>query len=139
MEYQGIPASLQRSLDNTRVEYVPLGTSGLQVSLPILGAMSLGSPQGMPWALSEEPSLEVLKAAYDCGMNTWDTANTYSNGLSEEVIGKAIRKFNLPRQKLVIMTKCAFHVAEDPDIFVPMFSDPLHRSKDYVNQGGKHS
>lgn len=43
----------------------------------------------MPWVLEEEESLPILKAAYDRGLNTWDTANVYSNGVSEEIIGKA--------------------------------------------------
>jgi aryl-alcohol dehydrogenase-like predicted oxidoreductase len=43
--------------------------------------------------------------AYDCGINTWDTADTYSNGLSESIIGKALKKYLIPRGKVVIMTK----------------------------------
>lgn len=131
------PPSLKISLDATRVEYVKLGSSGLRVSWPILGAMGLGGPQMAPWVLDEETSLEVLKTAYDCGITTWDTANSYSNGLSEEVIGKAIRKFNLPRHKLVLMTKCAFCVGEEMDVIGALFAEQLGQSKDYVNQGGK--
>ncbi|KAK9313118.1 NADP-dependent oxidoreductase domain-containing protein [Lipomyces starkeyi] len=55
------------------------------------------------------------QTAYDGGINTWDTANAYSNGVSEEIIGKAIRKFGIPREKLVIMTKCGFAVGEQPN------------------------
>ena len=132
-----VPPSLQRSLEATKVEYVKLGSSGLRVSWPILGAMTLGGGGMAPFVLSEEESLDVLKAAYDYGINTWDTANTYSNGLSEEIIGKAIRKFDLPRQNLVIMTKCAFCVGKDPKIFGALFGEQLQQSKDYVNQGGK--
>ncbi|CCF38993.1 aldo-keto reductase [Colletotrichum higginsianum] len=131
-----LPTSLQKSLDATKVEYVNLGASGLRVSVPILGGMSLGSSEWMDWVLDEEESCEVLKAAYDRGINTWDTANMYSNGVSEVVIGKAIKKFNIPREKLVLMTKCAIHVGEETSMFAPMYAQQLAQSKDYVNQGG---
>jgi len=132
-----LPTSLQKSLNETKVEYVNLGSSGLRVSVPVLGGMSLGSEQWAPWVLDEEDSLEILKAAFDRGINTWDTANMYSNGISEEIIGKAIRNFNIPREKVVLMTKCFLYVAEEPGIFSPMFSEQMSQSKDYVNQGGE--
>ncbi|KAJ5908159.1 hypothetical protein N7495_000841 [Penicillium taxi] len=132
-----IPASLQQSLDETKVEYVQVGSSGLRVSRPILGCLAFGKPQPFaPWILDEETSLEILKVAYDRGVNTWDTANTYSNGLSEEIIGKAIKKFNIPRQKVVIMTKIGFHVGEEIDVLGAAFPDEMGQCKDYVNQGG---
>lgn len=59
-------------------------------------------------------ALELLKAAYDRGLNTWDTANTYSNGASEEIVGKALKKFNIPRHKVVILSKCRWGVGEEP-------------------------
>ncbi|KAF6816060.1 aldo-keto reductase [Colletotrichum sojae] len=131
-----IPASLQKSLDSTKVEYARLGTSGLRVSVPILGGMSLGSSEWAPWVLDEEASIEILKAAYDRGINTWDTANMYSNGVSEEVIGKAIKKYNIPRQKLVLMTKCAIYVGEEVSMAGPALGEHMAKSKDYINQGG---
>ncbi|XDG04686.1 hypothetical protein ABKA04_004301 [Annulohypoxylon sp. FPYF3050] len=131
-----IPASVQKSLDGTKVEYVRVGSSGLRVSTPILGAMSLGSTKWMPWVLDEEASVEILKAAYDRGLNTWDTANAYSNGLSEVVIGKALQKHSIPREKVIIMTKCFLHVAEEVSVFSAPFGQVLDKSKDYVNQGG---
>ncbi|OHF03275.1 aldo-keto reductase [Colletotrichum orchidophilum] len=131
-----VPASLQKSLDATKVEYVNLGASGLRVSVPILGGMSLGSSEWAPWVLDEEASLEILKAAYDRGINTWDTANMYSNGVSEEVIGKAIKKFEIPREKLVLMTKCFIHVGEETSFHATMFPQQVRQSKDYINQGG---
>jgi len=137
MAVMTLPPSLQKGLDATKVEYVKLGSSGLSVSLPILGGMSLGSKEWAPMVLDEEESLELLKAAYDRGINTWDTANAYSNGLSEEIFGNAIRKFNIPREKVVIMTKCFLHVGEEPSINAAMFGLQLSQSKDYVNQGGE--
>jgi aryl-alcohol dehydrogenase-like predicted oxidoreductase len=132
------PQSLKESLESTRVEYVKLGLSGLNVSWPILGTMSFGSAKsGGPWALDEDTSLEILKAAYDCGINTWDTANSYSNGLSEETIGKAIKNFGIPRQKVVLMTKCAFGVGEEPNVHGFLFGEHFDKSKDYINQFGQ--
>lgn len=89
-----------------KVEYRRLGASGLKISNPILGAMSLGSAAWQPWVTEEEEALPILKAAYDIGINTWDTANVYSNGVSEKVIAKAIKKYNIPRERLVLLTKC---------------------------------
>lgn len=89
-----------------KAEYRQLGKSGLRVSVPILGAMSLGDKRWQPWVIEEDEALPLLKAAYDRGLNTWDTANVYSNGVSEEIIGKAIKKYQIPRHKLVICTKC---------------------------------
>jgi aryl-alcohol dehydrogenase-like predicted oxidoreductase len=131
-----LPLALQESHDETKVEYVRLGVSGLRISVPILGAMSFGSSQWLSWVLDEDASIEILKAAYDRGMNTWDTADMYSNGISEEVIGKALKKHNIPREKLVIMTKCCLHVADQPDIFTPPLQQEMSQTKDYVNRGG---
>ncbi|KEP49402.1 putative aryl alcohol dehydrogenase [Rhizoctonia solani 123E] len=57
--------------------------------------------------------LKHIKAAYDAGIQTFDTANAYSNGLSETILGKAIEKFNLPRDEIVVMTKVYFPVAKE--------------------------
>ena len=61
----------------------------------------------------------------------------YSNGSNEEVIGKAMTKFNIPRHKLTILAKCMGTVPEEPDIFNWAFEANMQQSKDYVNQGGK--
>ena len=132
-----LPASLKRSIDETKVEYTQLGASGLRVSVPILGGMTLGSSKWDHISLDEAASLEVLKKAYEIGITTWDTANAYSNGLSEEVMGKAMKKFNIPRQKLVILTKCWGYLGEDIGINGFMFSAQMEQTKDYVNQGGE--
>lgn len=60
----------------------------------------------------------------------------YSNGVSEEIIGKAIKKYNLPRHKLVILSKCFAFVGEEPSIKAPGIEAELRRSRDYVNQHG---
>jgi len=119
----------------TQVEYRNLGKSGLRVSVPILGTMSFGTDKWMPWVLNEDKALPILKAAWDLGISTWDTANTYSNGESERIIAKAIKKYNIPRSKLVILTKCMFPVHEDPSVF-SMAVPNLRNTRDYVGMAG---
>jgi aryl-alcohol dehydrogenase-like predicted oxidoreductase len=94
------------------MEYARLGSSGLKVSKVILGAMSYGTPKWQEWVLDEEKSLPLLKHAYDVGINTWDTANIYSHGVSEKIIGKALKQYDIPRNKVVILSKCYFGVNE---------------------------
>ena len=62
-----VPTSLQNSVDATKVEYVQLGSSGLRVSVPILGTMGIGSKEWQDWVMEEKEGLEVLKAAWDRG------------------------------------------------------------------------
>jgi len=96
--------------EGKKVSYVRLGSSGLKISRIILGCMSYGSPEWLKWVLPEEESIKHIKAAYDAGINTFDTANMYSNGHSEIILGKAIKQLNLPRDEIVIMTKIFFAV-----------------------------
>jgi hypothetical protein len=128
-----------RSIAETKATYKRLGTSGLRVSVPIFGAMSFGDPAWQPWVIDEEKALPLLKAAYDRGLNTWDTANVYSNGVSEEIIGKAIKKYEIPRNKIVILSKCYGYVGEEPGIRGIMYGQEIAKSKDYVNRGGEFS
>lgn len=118
--------------------------------------MSFGSSkwEGSPWVLDEEESFKVIKAAWDGGINTWvsqtcnsfckggllfitqdsnpvqDTADTYSNGKSEIILGKAMKKFNIPRSKVVIMTKIFNPVMNDDSRPASVNDGPL------VNQMG---
>ncbi|KAH7135725.1 NADP-dependent oxidoreductase domain-containing protein [Dendryphion nanum] len=96
-----------------KMQYVNLGKSGLKVSKVILGTMSYGSSEWQDWVLDEEASLPLLKHAYDVGINTWDTADVYSHGRSEKIIAKALKQYNIPRSKVVILSKCHFGVIED--------------------------
>ncbi|TFK23352.1 Aldo/keto reductase [Coprinopsis marcescibilis] len=117
------------------VPYVRLGNSGLKVSKIILGCMSYGSSKWQGWVLDEEESLKHIKAGYDAGINSFDTANVYSNGESEVVLGKAIKKFNLPRDEIVVLSKVYFTVGKSVDedfIISPSEAD----AKGYVNQHG---
>ncbi|KAK4507127.1 hypothetical protein PRZ48_000861 [Zasmidium cellare] len=125
-----------KSINDTKAHYVRLGKSGLRVSVPILGAMSFGHKDWQPWVLEEKEALPLLKAAYDRGLNTWDTANVYSNGVSEEIIGKALKEYKIPREKVVILTKCYGYVGEEPGVRGIMYGQKIADSKEYVNRGG---
>ncbi|KAL4866216.1 hypothetical protein BDV12DRAFT_210657 [Aspergillus spectabilis] len=118
-----------------RMEYQCLGKSSLRISRIILGCMTFGNPswEGSPWVLSEEQALPLLKKAYDCGINTWDTANTYSNGRSEVIVGKALREYSIPREKVVIMTKLYYPVM---DIDSNARPNPAINDGPLVNQMG---
>lgn len=131
-----LPKSLADSLANTKPEYKRLGKSGLRVSVPILGAMSIGCKDWLEWVIEDNEALPLLKAAYDRGLNTWDTANAYSNGMSEQLIAKAIKIYEIPRHKLVILTKCYGCVGEESNVFTFKYRHLVNQSKDYVNQGG---
>jgi len=114
------------------MEYIRLGNTGLKISKIILGCMAFGSSkwEGSPWVLDEEEGLQLLKVAYENGINTWDTADTYSNGQSEIIIGKALKKFNIPRQKVVILSKIFNPVMDDDSRPASVNDGPL------VNQMG---
>ncbi|KZP03464.1 Aldo/keto reductase [Athelia psychrophila] len=123
------------SIQNKKsMPYVRLGTSGLKVSKIILGCMSYGTPGWQSWVLEEEEGIKHIKAAYDAGINTFDTANVYSNGASEITLGKAIKVHNLPRDEIVIMTKLFGTVGRTPVLLdgPPAELDAAR----YVNQRG---
>ena len=97
------------------MEYIKLGESGLRVSSIILGCMSFGDPgRGThEWSLPEEASREIIKAALDAGVTTFDTADVYSLGASEEITGRALRDF-AKREQVVIATKVNGRMYEGP-------------------------
>ncbi len=88
------------------MKYVRLGRSGLQVSRLCLGCMSYGEPDRgrHPWSLSEQASRPFLKKSLDLGINFFDTANVYSDGSSEEIVGRALGAY-APRDDVVVATK----------------------------------
>jgi len=98
--------------------------------------MSYGTFKWVDWVLDEEESIKHVKAAYDMGINAFDTANVYSNGLSEEVLGKAIKQHNLPRDEIVVMTKFWFVLNHDPRRGIVMMSDEEKCKNRYTNQFG---
>src|SRR4051812_9363190 len=110
------PAELTQ---NIRMDYVTLGRTGLQVSRVCLGCMSYGqakTPGILQWAwtLSEENSRPHIKRALESGINFFDTANVYSNGESELVLGRAIRDFTR-RDEVVLATKVWGPVRQGPN------------------------
>lgn len=88
------------------MEYTRLGNSGLEVSRICLGCMSYGVPErgAHPWTLTEEESRPFIKKALELGINFFDTANVYSDGTSEEILGRALKDF-ANRDEVVIATK----------------------------------
>ncbi|KZS97180.1 Aldo/keto reductase [Sistotremastrum niveocremeum HHB9708] len=124
------------SANTPQVEYRRLGNSGLRVSVPIIGAMSFGDKKWSPWVLEEDEALPLLKAAWDRGVNTIDTANQYSGGVSEVIVGRFIKQYNIPRHKLLILTKCFFPTTEE-DHSLQVYAHPeLRDTQDHVNQCG---
>lgn len=88
------------------MDYTRLGRSGLEVSRICLGCMSYGQPDRGPhaWTLDEASSRPFLRKALDLGINFFDTANVYSDGTSEEIVGRALKDF-VPRDEVVLATK----------------------------------
>ncbi|HEX4751164.1 MAG TPA: aldo/keto reductase [Bryobacteraceae bacterium] len=91
-----------------------LGRTGLKVSRLCLGCMTYGSSKWRDWVLDEEQSRPLIERALEAGINFFDTANVYSNGASEEVVGRALRDF-AKRDEVVIATKLFNPMREDPN------------------------
>lgn len=95
------------------MQYVNLGRTGLKVSRVCLGCMTYGVPDrgAHPWSLDEEKSRPLIKRALELGINFFDTANTYSDGTSEEIVGRALRDF-ARREEIVLATKVFYPMRE---------------------------
>lgn len=98
------------------MEYVNLGRTGLKVSRLCLGCMTYGEPDRgtHPWTLGEEQSRPFLQRAVELGINFFDTANVYSAGSSEEIVGRALRDF-AKRDEVVIATKVHGPMRKEPN------------------------
>ncbi|MBS4178703.1 aldo/keto reductase [Lederbergia citrea] len=98
------------------MEYVKLGNTGLDVSRICLGTMGFGDVDTgfHPWVLDEENSRPVIKKALDLGINFFDTANVYSNGTSEEYVGRALKDY-ANRDEIVLATKVHFRMHDGPN------------------------
>jgi aryl-alcohol dehydrogenase (NADP+) len=96
------------------MEYVRLGNSGLQVSRICLGTMTYGSRKWRPWVLDEDESRPFINRALEHGINFFDTADMYSRGVSEEVVGRALRDFT-KREAVVIATKAFYPLETGPN------------------------
>lgn len=97
------------------MEYTRLGTSGLKVSRITLGCMSFGDPSRghNQWTLDDERAEPIFREAVELGITFWDTANAYGQGTSEEVVGRAVRKYTR-REDVVLATKVFFAVGDGP-------------------------
>ena len=96
------------------MDHVRLGTTGLKVSRLCLGTMTYGTPAWRPWILDEATSRPIIKRAVELGINFFDTANMYSRGGSEEVLGRALKDF-ARREEVVVATKVFYPVVEHPN------------------------
>jgi 1-deoxyxylulose-5-phosphate synthase len=96
------------------MQYVRLGKAGLKVSRICLGAMTFGSPEWRPWTLDEATSRPFVKRALELGINFFDTADMYSVGGSEEILGRALKDF-AARDQVVIATKAYSPVGSGPN------------------------
>lgn len=95
-------------------KYVNLGKSGLKVSRLSLGTMTYGSRQWREWVLEEEESRPFIKLALELGINFFDTADVYSLGASEEILGRALKDF-AKRDQVIIATKVYNQVGDGPN------------------------
>ncbi len=96
------------------MKYTNLGKTGLRVSRICLGTMTYGSPQWRDWILPEETSRPFLKRAFELGINFFDTADMYSLGRSEEILGRAVKDFS-SRDQVILATKVFFPMSDDPN------------------------
>jgi 1-deoxyxylulose-5-phosphate synthase len=99
------------------MDYVNLGACGLKVSRICLGAMTYGAKRWREWVLEEEESRPFIRRALELGINFFDTADMYSEGVSEQILGRALKDLGPSRDRVVIATK----------VFNPMGDDPNQR------------
>ena len=99
------------------MKYTRLGRSGLSVSRLCLGCMTYGVPErgAHPWTLDEAASRPLIRQAVELGINFFDTANAYSDGTSEEIVGRALRDF-ARRDEIVVATKVRYANRKAPNV-----------------------
>ena len=99
------------------MHYTRLGPTGLTVSRICLGCMTYGEPGrgAHPWTLDEAASRPLIRRAIEAGINFFDTANAYSDGTSEEIVGRALRDFGR-RDELVVATKVRYAARKAPNV-----------------------
>ena len=96
------------------MKYVRFGRTGLKVSRLCLGCMTYGTPNWRPWVLDEAASAPFIKRAFEAGLNFFDTADMYSVGESEAVLGRALKAV-APREQVVIATKVFHKMGDGPN------------------------
>ena len=97
------------------MDYVNLGATGTKVSRICLGCMTYGAKKWRQWVLEEAEGRPFIKQALELGINFFDTADMYSIGVSEEILGRALKDFGPSRDKLVIATKVFWPMGDDPN------------------------
>lgn len=99
------------------VKQVRLGDSGLKISPILIGCMSYGSKKWADWVIEDKAQIfKILKHCYDNGLRTFDTADFYSNGLSERIIKEFLEHYSIKRETVVIMTKIYLPIDETLDL-----------------------
>jgi aryl-alcohol dehydrogenase-like predicted oxidoreductase len=96
------------------MKYTRLGKTGLKVSRICLGCMTYGTPAWREWVLDEDSSRPFIRRALESGINFFDTADMYSRGVSEEILGRALRDF-AKREEVVIATKVRYPMGDGPN------------------------
>ncbi|GAA3687261.1 aldo/keto reductase [Arthrobacter ginkgonis] len=124
------------------MEYVKLGSTGMDVSRLALGCMTYGEPERgpHPWTLGEEASRPLIKQALEAGINFFDTANVYSDGSGEEILGRALADF-ARRDEIVLATKVQGRMRPGPNgaglsrkaIFAEIDASLARLGTDYVD------
>src|SRR5471030_208831 len=108
------------------MQYITLGKTDLKVSRLCLGCMTFGEPDRgtHAWTLPEESSRPIIKQALDAGINFFDTANSYSDGSSEEIVGRALKDF-AKRDDIVVATKVFYPITGlKADCHAPLSCNP---------------
>src|SRR5258707_11303272 len=97
------------------MEYTNLGSTGVKVSRIFLGCMTYGVKSWRQWVLEENEARPFIKQALELGINFFDTADMYSLGVSEQILGRALKDFGPSRDKVVVATKVLFPMGDDPN------------------------
>jgi len=97
------------------MEYRRLGSTGLKVSRICFGTMTYGSKKWREWIIEEAEARPFFAKALECGINFFDTADMYSDGVSEEILGRALKELGASRDRMVIATKVFNPMSDDPN------------------------
>jgi aryl-alcohol dehydrogenase-like predicted oxidoreductase len=98
------------------MEFVNLGRTGVKVSRLCLGCMTYGTKKWREWVLEEEESRPFFRRAFEAGINFFDTADMYSLGVSEEILGRTLKEYGPGRDRVVIATKVCQPMGDDPNL-----------------------
>jgi aryl-alcohol dehydrogenase (NADP+) len=98
------------------MQYVRFGATGMKVSRLCFGCMTYGSKKWREWVMNEDEAKPFFKAAFEAGINFYDTADMYSLGASEEVLGRAVKEFAARREEVVVATKVFNAMGDAPNL-----------------------